>query len=146
MCWLGSDPIVCLQYPRRRIEDWRPAPLLCKRFGVADPYMGKAAAELPGSRFKSDFVALPDTEAALAAQAAEVRAPCCKRRLGISGILARTWLGFVLLFVRSMAGVWGLTCTCMLAASATLGGQQARAWLEQHVLGSFLYQLDQCVA
>ena len=62
-----------LQYPRRRVEDWRPAPLLCKRYGVADPYKGKAAAEqLPGSKFKTDFLALPDTEAALAGQAAEV--------------------------------------------------------------------------
>ena len=57
-----------MQYPRRRMEEWRPEPLLCKRFGFPDPYKGKAAAQLPGSRFKTDYLALPDTDAALANQ------------------------------------------------------------------------------
>ena len=98
-----------MQYPRRRIEDWRPAPLLCKRFGVADPYRGKAAVELPGSRFKSDFVALPDTEAAFAAQAAEVRPLCCKGHLstmGCSGVCNKpsgvtAWLFVLCCWVRT---------------------------------------------
>lgn len=27
--------------PKREEFQWRPSPLLCKRFDVADPYMGK---------------------------------------------------------------------------------------------------------
>lgn len=55
--------------PVRTFEDWRPEPLLCKRFNVPDPYKGKAApVEKP--KFKTDFLALPDTEAAQAAVAA----------------------------------------------------------------------------
>lgn len=29
--------------PVRRVEEWRPAALLCKRFNVADPYQGRPA-------------------------------------------------------------------------------------------------------
>lgn len=28
-------------YPRREEFQWRPAPILCKRFDLVDPYMGK---------------------------------------------------------------------------------------------------------
>ena len=59
-----------LTKPMRRAEEWRPAPLLCKRFNVPDPYKGRPPAEeLQMSRFKTDYVALPDTEAAAAAAA-----------------------------------------------------------------------------
>ena len=59
-----------LTKPTRRAEEWRPAPLVCKRFNVPDPYKGRPQAEeLHMSRFKTDYVALPDTEAAAAAAA-----------------------------------------------------------------------------
>ena len=50
----------------RTVEDWRPAPLLCKRFNVMDPYKGKAERPVHMSRFKTDYLALPDTMAAIA--------------------------------------------------------------------------------
>lgn len=28
-------------YPKREEFQWRPSPLLCKRFDLVDPYMGK---------------------------------------------------------------------------------------------------------
>ena len=28
-------------YPKREEFQWRPTPLLCKRFEIVDPYMGK---------------------------------------------------------------------------------------------------------
>jgi G patch domain-containing protein 1 len=28
-------------YPRREQFEWRPSPLLCKRFDIVDPFMGK---------------------------------------------------------------------------------------------------------
>lgn len=28
-------------YPKREEFQWRPAPILCKRFDLVDPYMGK---------------------------------------------------------------------------------------------------------
>lgn len=33
------------QMPVRTFEDWRPEPLLCKRFNVPDPYKGKPKEE-----------------------------------------------------------------------------------------------------
>ena len=46
----------------RTVTEWRPEPLLCKRFNVPDPYKGRPApAGDPGARFKSDRLALPDT-------------------------------------------------------------------------------------
>jgi hypothetical protein len=48
--------------PRRRLEEWRPAPLLCKRLDVPDPFRGRPA-ELRMSQFKTDYLALPDTAA-----------------------------------------------------------------------------------
>ena len=54
--------------PQRSVHEWRPEPLLCKRFNVPDPFKGRAAApasELP--RFMSDRLALPDTAAAAGA-------------------------------------------------------------------------------
>ena len=54
--------------PTRSIEEWRPAPLLCKRFNVMDPYKGKADRTVHMSRFKTDYLALPDTMAAVGQQ------------------------------------------------------------------------------
>ena len=56
--------------PWRTVEEWRPAALLCKRFNVADPYKGKADRTVQMSRFKTDYLALPDTMAAISHQAA----------------------------------------------------------------------------
>jgi G patch domain-containing protein 1 len=54
--------------PTRSTEEWRPAPLLCKRFNVMDPYKGKADRTVQMSRFKTDYLALPDTMAAVGQQ------------------------------------------------------------------------------
>eukprot|EP00887_Chlorella_sp_A99_P005964 scaffold29.g5964.t1 len=48
--------------PVRRVEDWRPLPLLCKRFNVPDPYHNRPA-EVQMSRFKTDHLTLPETAA-----------------------------------------------------------------------------------
>ena len=55
--------------PSRTVEEWRPAALLCKRFNVMDPYKGKADRTVQMSRFKTDYLALPDTMAAVSHQA-----------------------------------------------------------------------------
>ena len=55
--------------PSRTVEEWRPAALLCKRFNVMDPYKGKADRTVQMSRFKTDYLALPDTMAAISHQA-----------------------------------------------------------------------------
>uniref|UniRef100_M4D955 SURP motif domain-containing protein n=1 Tax=Brassica campestris TaxID=3711 RepID=M4D955_BRACM len=48
-------------YPKREEFQWRPAPLLCKRFDLPDPFMGKPAAA-PRARNKMDsLLFLPDT-------------------------------------------------------------------------------------
>ena len=45
---------------QRSIDDWGPEPLLCKRFGVPDPYKGR---QRPAERrtFRTDTLALPAT-------------------------------------------------------------------------------------
>ena len=55
--------------PSRTVEEWRPAGLLCKRFNIMDPYKGKADRTVQMSRFKTDYLALPDTMAAISHQA-----------------------------------------------------------------------------
>ncbi|MEW5300889.1 MAG: hypothetical protein WDW36_003783 [Sanguina aurantia] len=55
-----------LYRPTRSAEEWRPEPLLCRRFNVPDPYHGQAQP-LQMSKFRSDYIALPDTAAAAAA-------------------------------------------------------------------------------
>ena len=55
--------------PRRRVEPWRPEPLLCRRFNVPDPFKGRPSQAATASRFQTDHLALPDTAAALAATA-----------------------------------------------------------------------------
>uniref|UniRef100_A0A1J3J9E5 G patch domain-containing protein TGH n=1 Tax=Noccaea caerulescens TaxID=107243 RepID=A0A1J3J9E5_NOCCA len=48
-------------YPKREEFQWRPASLLCKRFDLPDPFMGKPATA-PRSRNKMDsLIFLPDT-------------------------------------------------------------------------------------
>ncbi|GAX77920.1 hypothetical protein CEUSTIGMA_g5362.t1 [Chlamydomonas eustigma] len=55
----------CQQQPVRTFEEWRPEPLMCRRFNVPDPYHGKEApAAVPsGSRFRSDGLLLLSEEA-----------------------------------------------------------------------------------
>lgn len=48
------------KYPRREEFQWRPSPLLCKRFDLTDPFMGKPPPA-PRSRSKMDnLVIMPD--------------------------------------------------------------------------------------
>ncbi|KAL2935901.1 G patch domain-containing protein TGH [Bienertia sinuspersici] len=48
-------------YPKREEFQWRPAPLLCKRFDIVDPYMGKPPPA-PRMRGKLDsLIFTPDT-------------------------------------------------------------------------------------
>jgi G patch domain-containing protein 1 len=60
--------------PTRSFEDWRPSPLLCKRFNVPDPYKGRKAPQQM-SKYKTDYLALPDTAAAFAAGGIPKRLP-----------------------------------------------------------------------
>ncbi|EFJ49630.1 hypothetical protein VOLCADRAFT_104208 [Volvox carteri f. nagariensis] len=46
--------------PLRSVEEWRPEPLVCKRFNVPDPYKGKPPP-LQAPRFRTDLLALPET-------------------------------------------------------------------------------------
>ncbi|GAQ77979.1 hypothetical protein KFL_000060440 [Klebsormidium nitens] len=48
---------VAKKFPRREVEEWRPAPLLCRRFNILDPYEGKAAAPAK-PKSKTDSLAL----------------------------------------------------------------------------------------
>lgn len=50
--------------PRRTVEEWRPLPLLCRRFNVPDPFRGQAAPAIDAPRFKTDLLALPETATA----------------------------------------------------------------------------------
>ncbi|KAL6784160.1 hypothetical protein ACKKBG_A05050 [Auxenochlorella protothecoides x Auxenochlorella symbiontica] len=73
----GEDkqaPGAAPRLPIRRSKEWRPAALLCKRFNVPDPFHGRPR-EVEPSRFKTDFLALPDTAAAAVAQAAAKLGP-----------------------------------------------------------------------
>lgn len=49
--------------------DWRPAPLLCKRFNVPDPYRGKPEFKEDTPKSKFDSLSLPETEAEAAQEA-----------------------------------------------------------------------------
>lgn len=53
--------------PKRTVEEWRPLPLLCRRFNVPDPFRGQAALAADGPKFKTDLLALPETVAAASA-------------------------------------------------------------------------------
>lgn len=39
----AEDLITKKMFPKREEYQWRPAPVLCKRFDLIDPYMGKVA-------------------------------------------------------------------------------------------------------
>ncbi len=61
--------------PKRTAQEWRPVPLLCKRLNVPDPFRGRPQ-ELTMSRFRTDHLALPDTELqSVAVQAPATAAP-----------------------------------------------------------------------
>ncbi|XP_058087067.1 G patch domain-containing protein TGH isoform X2 [Magnolia sinica] len=48
------------RYPQREEYQWRPAPILCKRFDIIDPFMGKPPAP-PRARSKMDsLIFIPD--------------------------------------------------------------------------------------
>ncbi|PIA39560.1 hypothetical protein AQUCO_02600186v1 [Aquilegia coerulea] len=58
----GGLETMSKMYPKREEYQWRPAPILCKRFDIADPYMGKlpppprARGRIDSLIFASDFV------------------------------------------------------------------------------------------
>jgi G patch domain-containing protein 1 len=62
-----AEPAV-LPPPVRSKEDWAPEPLLCKRFGVPDPYKGRPRP-VERRTFRTDTFALPETAQAAAAAA-----------------------------------------------------------------------------
>lgn len=37
----AEDLMAKKMYPKREEFQWRPSPILCKRFDLIDPYMGK---------------------------------------------------------------------------------------------------------
>ncbi|CAE6115966.1 unnamed protein product [Arabidopsis arenosa] len=63
-------------YPKREEFQWRPSPLLCKRFDLPDPFMGKLPPA-PRARNKMDsLIFLPDTvKAASTRQVSESQEP-----------------------------------------------------------------------
>lgn len=59
----GQDDslVATSMYPKREEFQWRPSPILCKRFDLIDPYMGKPPPA-PRSRSKLDsLIYLPDS-------------------------------------------------------------------------------------
>ncbi|CAA0833284.1 G patch domain-containing protein TGH [Striga hermonthica] len=56
-----EDLIMKAMYPKREEFQWRPAPILCKRFDLIDPYMGKPPPA-PRVRSKMDsLLFMPDS-------------------------------------------------------------------------------------
>ncbi|KAK6146343.1 hypothetical protein DH2020_020212 [Rehmannia glutinosa] len=56
-----DELITKAMYPRREEFQWRPAPILCKRFDLIDPYMGKPPPA-PRVRSKMDsLIFMPDS-------------------------------------------------------------------------------------
>ncbi|XP_042027992.1 G patch domain-containing protein TGH-like [Salvia splendens] len=58
---LEDELIAKAMYPKREEFQWRPAPILCKRFDLIDPYMGKPP---PAQRVKSkmdSLIFMPDS-------------------------------------------------------------------------------------
>lgn len=45
----------------RYLEEWRPSPLLCKRFGLPDPFHGKKGDEDKKHEFQTYQLNLPHT-------------------------------------------------------------------------------------
>jgi hypothetical protein len=51
---------VAKKFPRREVEEWRPAPLVCRRFNILDPFAGKAPAPAkPRSQIDSLALLMP---------------------------------------------------------------------------------------
>jgi hypothetical protein len=51
---------VAKKFPRREVEEWRPAPLVCRRFNILDPFAGKAPAPVkPRSQIDSLALLMP---------------------------------------------------------------------------------------
>lgn len=50
--------------PERSVEEWRPVPMLCRRFNCPDPYQGRApVAPVPAfPKFQTEYVSLPETD------------------------------------------------------------------------------------
>lgn len=61
--------------PQRTTEEWRPEPLLCKRFNAPDPFKGRPQLLQAHTHFKFDALALPDTDAANVPTLAASNAP-----------------------------------------------------------------------
>ncbi|KAL8479362.1 hypothetical protein ACS0TY_026289 [Phlomoides rotata] len=58
---LDDELIAKAMYPKREEFQWRPAPILCKRFDLIDPYMGKPPpAPRPRSKIDS-LIFMPDS-------------------------------------------------------------------------------------
>ncbi|KAL0388053.1 UNVERIFIED_CONTAM: G patch domain-containing protein TGH [Sesamum radiatum] len=56
-----EELITKAMYPKREEFQWRPAPILCKRFDLIDPYMGKPPPA-PRARSKMDsLIFMPDS-------------------------------------------------------------------------------------
>ncbi|KAL0413861.1 UNVERIFIED_CONTAM: G patch domain-containing protein TGH [Sesamum radiatum] len=56
-----EELIMKAMYPKREEFQWRPAPILCKRFDLIDPYMGKPPPA-PRARSKMDsLIFMPDS-------------------------------------------------------------------------------------
>ena len=53
-----------MKRPVRTSQEWRPEPLLCKRFNVPDPFKGRSAPAKNATQCKSEMLQLPDTAAA----------------------------------------------------------------------------------
>lgn len=65
-----------VRQPVRSVQEWRPDPLLCKRFNVPDPFKGKPALQVDQtSRFKSEQPLLLDTGSAPAPLQPRLDAP-----------------------------------------------------------------------
>jgi G patch domain-containing protein 1 len=66
----GAGPLA----PTRTVSEWRPAPLLCRRLNVPDPWKGRDGPVEERAGYRADAVALPETAAAAAAAAAAATA------------------------------------------------------------------------
>ncbi|KAK9114693.1 hypothetical protein Syun_021490 [Stephania yunnanensis] len=68
-----QEQIINKMYPMREEFQWRPSPILCKRFDITDPYMGKppplprAKGRIDSLIFTPDFVKTTKSEETFAA-------------------------------------------------------------------------------
>ncbi|CAL1354646.1 unnamed protein product [Linum trigynum] len=65
---LDKDFEMKKMYPKREEYQWRPSPVLCKRFDLVDPYMGKLPppprmrGKIDSLVFKAEFIPVPRIE------------------------------------------------------------------------------------